>query len=271
MALKYIKLSRENLINYGIYGVGLLAGGLYLASMVIYPAIDHHYDWVAIENVWDRWQSFNVGVLAFAASVIALHITTFSAREQRRRDILSAKAFLPGALSELTAYLFDSATALVRIWHAADGNKVDVSVPKPLTEYKEIFAQCMSQMAPEAGGYLAEVLAKLQVHNARLRECISEAQKGNIADTQTMLSYFFRLGELQALINNLFDFARNRSELDVRPLTWDDLKNAYANLDIEIDDIAEDDIWNLEAFSQRLLSRAENQSKSESKQPNTPR
>ena len=74
-------------------------------------------------------------------------------------------------------------------------------------------------------------------------------------DRISLISYLYRLGELQALVNNLFDFARSEVE-DLDPLLeWEDFYNAYMNLNIDIAEMYVDENWNLEAFTKRRLSR----------------
>jgi len=56
-------------------------------------------------------------------------------------------------------------------------------------------------------------------------------------------------------VNKLFDFSRDEAEFDGTPVTWEELKNAFLNLNIHASDFHIDDKVNLEAFSKRALQR----------------
>jgi hypothetical protein len=74
-------------------------------------------------------------------------------------------------------------------------------------------------------------------------------------DRHNLISYLYSLGQLQASVNKLFDFARGEIEFDSDPLNWEDFRNAYANLRIEIDEMHISDEMNLEAFTKRAIAR----------------
>lgn len=67
--------------------------------------------------------------------------------------------------------------------------------------------------------------------------------------------YIYRLGELQALINKLFEFSRSLGDFDRDPLEWEDYRNAYSNLDFWIEDYSVNEDMNLTAFTQRAIKR----------------
>lgn len=74
-------------------------------------------------------------------------------------------------------------------------------------------------------------------------------------DRINLIVYIYRLGELLAMVNRLFPFARSLDVLDSSKLTWDDFENAYRNLDLWIEEIHIDDNNNLEAFTKRAVER----------------
>lgn len=76
---------------------------IYIYSMLFHPWFNG--GWKYAHAVWLEWQSLNVGILAFSASVIAFNISRYQATQQRRRELVAARAFLPDSLSELTQYL----------------------------------------------------------------------------------------------------------------------------------------------------------------------
>ena len=235
--------------------VGLPLAIVYVFSMFIYPFYELNWNWGYVLSVWDRWQGLNVGMLAFVSSIVAFNISRFNAKKQQERNFLAAKAFLPAALSELLEYFRLGAPALLRGW---EGNQEDYAGEKPkLPEnYKEVFRECIRYAKPDVGDYLATILVRLQVHDSRLNQFMENFHLDKIS----LISYLYRLGELQALVNNLFGFARGEDKNLNPSLVWEDFHNAYMNLNFDIAEIYVDEDWNLEAFTKRRLSRENSES-----------
>ncbi len=248
-------LNRAKLLNI-LSALGLLAALVYAVSMFIYPCIRARGSWSAVQDVWDRWQPLNVGMLAFISSVIAFNIARFNANDQRQRNFRASKAFLPAALSELVSYFHASAEVLVSAWESNGAHNSRLQTPILPQEYKSIFKDCIAHAEPNVGDYLARILAWLQVHDARIRDFVRQQNDvGYISpDRHNLITYFYRLGQLQVLVSKLFDFARNTDAFDNTPLTWEDFRNAYGNLDIWIDTVHIDDTFNLKAFTERRLA-----------------
>jgi len=198
--------------------------------------------WIYVQDVWDRWQGLNVGMLAFASSATAFSISKYNANKQREREFLAAKAFLPAAYSELTEYFKSSARVLLEGWNASTERVVE---------------NCIRHAKPEVGDYLSRILFRLQVHDSRLRSFVEElcGRKGFEPDRYNLIAYMYSLGELQALINKNFEFARNTSEFDPSYLDWESFSNAYANLGIHIELIYVDETFDLEKFTKRGIAR----------------
>lgn len=255
--MKYLRILKPdelvNLLNF----VGLPVAGLYAFCMLIWPWVASCGDWGYVQNVWDRWQSLNVGMLAFISSITAFNISRYNAEKQRQRNFIASKAFLPAALSELVSYFRDSAIVFKLGWESERGSSPDFDVPELPHEYKSVFSECIRHAEPRVGDYLSRILVWLQVHDARMRTYVE--QQGNERffnpDRHNLISYFYRLGELQAMVNKLFEFARNMGEFDPTPLDWEDFRSAYGNLDIWQDEIRIDDEMNLEAFTKRAIAR----------------
>jgi hypothetical protein len=198
---------------------------LYAFSMLIFPFFDGKGSWAHVQNVWDRWQALNVGVLAFASSVIAFSISKFNAEQQRRRDFQASRAFLPAALSELCAYFKECSVILRKQWAEGGMQRVDKTLLPGVPEaYKPVFQDCIRHAEPAVGEYLSELLTRLQVHEARLRDLATPTV---VVGRENLIYYFYRLGELQAMVNHIFDFARNEANFDASALSRDDFENAY--------------------------------------------
>ncbi len=226
--------------------------------MPIYPWISGEGVWAHVHKVWADWQSLNVGVLAFLSSVIAFNISRFNANKQREREFIAARAFLPEALSELIQYFKQSALVLIEAWEWAEtpegrsGTPLAAVFPELPEGYKETFSRCIEAAEADVGDYLAYILMRLQVHHARLGTLRDSSEPGSrtILVRENIKSYLYRLGELQALINKLFGFARGLEPFDGSDLVWEDFRNAYANLDVWTSDIGD-----LVGFTERALAR----------------
>lgn len=242
-----------NLLNF----VGVPAAAIYACCMLVWPWIPSGGNWNYVQNVWDRWQSLNVGMLAFVSSITAFNISRYNAEKQRQRDFLASKAFLPAALSELVSYFNASAEVFKLGWESERGSSPHFDVPELPREYKTVFGECIRHAEPQVGDYLSRILVWLQIHDVRMRSYVE--QHGNEGyfnpDRYNLITYFYRLGELQALINKLFEFARNMGEFDDSPLNWEDFRNAYGNLDIWIEEIRIDDEMNLDGITRRAIAR----------------
>lgn len=255
--MKHIGILKPDNIVAILNLLGIPVVLIYMGSMFIYPWFALGWDWQQVQNVWDRWQSLNVGMIAFASSITAFNIARFNAEKQRGREFRASKAFLPDALNELSSYLASSAAVFVAGWNASRGEPMNVTAPSPPPGYKEIFRDCIRHAERDVGDFLSRMLVRLQVHSARL-EGYLEQQRDRTwmsPDQFNLISYLYRLGELQAMVNKLFPFSRNMAAFDSAPLDWEDFRNAYGNLNIWIHEIRIDGENNLEAFTKRALDR----------------
>lgn len=237
---------------------------IYVFSMFIYPFVtiegDLRMKWTHVQFVWDRWQSLNVGFIALVSSVIALKITTYKDSEQRKRNFLSAKAFLPEALNELIEYFQFSAKIYIQLWEAEEDeiHKLPALENHQPKGYKNIFSDCIRYAEPDVAEYLSRILSKLQVHNARLAYYWSYPFYRLDRNKFTLLDNMYRLGELQSLTAKLFDFGRGIADFDKKDITIEDLNNAYMNLDILVEEYAIDAGSSLDSYMKtRLANKVE--------------
>lgn len=232
--------------------------GIYLICMILAPWIAGGGDWKYVQSVWDRWQSLNVGMIAFTSSIVAFSISRYNEAEQRERNFTAAKAFLPEALSELTTYLKLSSSLLMEAWQRVkDRAAIDKTVlmaPMPLKPVgiNETFSRCIEFAEPDVGKRLAYILMRLQIHHSRLQELESNFRESGrlYIGSANIISYLHCLAELQALTNRLFAFARDFEKFDGSDLGWEDFRTAYFNLDIHAEDL--DD---LVGYTQRAIKR----------------
>jgi hypothetical protein len=229
---------------------------IYVICMIIAPWIKGRGDWVYVQDVWDRWQSLNVGALALISSMVAFNISRYNENKKRERDFIAARAFLPEALSELTTYFKSSGSLYTEAWENAKAGRYKTPLQAPIpslpTGYKETFSRCISLAEPDVGERLAYMLMRLQVQHSRLQELANSFKEDSkmMVVSQNIITYLYRLAELLALTYCIFPFARGSEEFNSRDLVFDDFQNAYGNLDIWVDEF--DD---LAGFTQRAIAR----------------
>lgn len=215
-------------------------GGIYFLCMIVAPWIIGDWRWSHVEDVWDRWQGVNVGILAFAASFIVFEVTRYNERRQRKREFLAARAFLPEALNELTSYLKDSADVHMAAWN----NAPQVAFPSAPSQYKNVFANCIRHADSDTGeqlsALLSEILIWLQIHAARLERFIAQPTHTVTMKQINALDGLRLVGELHAKVSKLFKFARGIGELDSRPLVWGDFEASYTILGLHFEDLVVD-------------------------------
>lgn len=257
--MKHIGIVKADTWIWIINWVGMPLIGVYLICMLIAPWIVAGGDWGYVQSVWDRWQSLNVGMLAFTSSIVAFNISRYNENKQRERKFIAARALLPEALSALTGYFRSSASILKEAWqrYKVDNAHSEVTpLPTPTPDlpagYKETFSRCIESAEPDVGYRLAYMLMCLQVHHSRLQELTNSFRVDGrlFIGPGNIMSYLYRLSELQALTNRLFPFARDLEKFDSGDLVWEDFNNAYKNLDILVDEF--DD---LTGFTQRTIAR----------------
>lgn len=247
------------LINW-VNWLGLPAIGLYVFCMFIFPWCDSRGSWASVQEVWDRWQGLNVGMLAFLSSLVAFNISSYNAFKQREREFQAAKAFLPSALSGLCGYFDESARFLNQAWDAAEGNNRPRLTPPALPDdYKQVFSECIKHATPDVGDFLSKILVWLQVHDTRMKEFSRQfADRGYVnPNRHNLITYFYRLAQLRALVNKIFDFARGMEEFDRNPLKWEDFRNALRNMDVWYENIVIDEQMALEPFIRRAIERGD--------------
>lgn len=256
--MRRLGVFREETWVSAVNWIGFPVTLIYLYCMVIHPLLVTAIPWSELQNIWDRWQTLNAGFLALISSIVAFNISRFKEEQQRKRQFTAARAFLPDAFSELSEYYRLSARFLTDAWSRLSTPSdsgyptMQFHVPNLPVDYKETFRQCISFAEAEVADDLAKILVKMQVHHSRMKDLSSalSSSNGRVLGRRDLLYYFFQLGSLQAGINKNFDFARGEEIFNGSPLTWDDYKNAYSNLNIRFFNIDE-----LEKFTQDKILR----------------
>ncbi|WP_027468596.1 hypothetical protein [Deefgea rivuli] len=233
------QIYRDEKPIFYISAISLIAALAYVFCMLIYPFFVG--GWKTAHAAWYDWQTFNAGILAYFSTLILFYISRYHALQQQRREFIAARSFLPHALSELTQYLKECASLLSKASQFIDNNReqkpeflLDLKSPE---KYIQTFEKCIALAQPQFSVYLSQILIRLQINQTRL-EGVSESIYGRnhlLITKRNINSYFFRLAELQCLINAIFAYSRGMSDFELKPLDKDAFINAYACLEVFIE------------------------------------
>ncbi|MCU0925148.1 MAG: hypothetical protein MUF44_03625 [Hydrogenophaga sp.] len=228
-----------------------IVGLTYVGFMFVAPVIQGRGDWDYIQAVWDRWQSLNVGILAFAASIIALSISRISQRHQLQREFISARALLPHALSELAGFCDECAAYFIEVHDAFTGWDSWLDLKTPLKQPPEIptdifpiFTQCIRTGETHVAETLAQLLSSLQVHRSRMHDLHLMPTRSSLRTANAAglaLDYLVALALIRANIDKAFDFARGEGSLDSTKPNQKEIRTAYAMM--KVNPLIIDQVW----------------------------
>lgn len=243
-------------------GIPLLL--IYLIAMVVVPVSSG--SWEHIQGVWDRWQALNVGVLAFASSLIALNLSSYLSKHKSEKELDASLAILPAALSELCYYTEKSALFYSSAWRAIhQKTPLESKPPETPISHQAIFQECIKHSKPNVGSWMSEILMQLQINSSRMRYFVEEADslKTGLIEQRNILSQLFYIAELRARIDRLYPFARKQKTLESKPLNQEDFDKAYSSINIIPEDFSH--FWpgsngeeDLQEFTIRQLEQYKN-------------
>lgn len=210
----------------------------YFLSMIIIPAFKHDFDWIKIQSIWDRWQSLNAAMIALAASIVALKITTHNYKKDRENNFRAAKAILPHALSDIAEY-HKKCAGIHNVLYIKAACKESPNefirsfeIPAIPTEAITAFTECIRYSEINIGTYLSKILEELQVINARIKTIKSDEIR--LENTTHSSAFFIKyIAESRAKIDSLFKYARNIKDFSEYHPTFDDaVETAESLLDV---------------------------------------
>lgn len=201
-------------------GISLL---IWLSCAIAAPWLLTGGDWAEVQNVWDRWQALNVGVIAVVASAVALFASQQRVRIERQRRFVAARAFLPHLLAELHSYARDCLQMLKESLHKitsdpfASEHSLSNKVPA-LPQLSYVIEKNIENGPDYVGDYLARSLIFMQIYNSRLLSIeknmenrseiiVRDTIKNRLADTSVLL----------CIIETLFEFSRGDRGDDLPP------------------------------------------------------
>ncbi|WP_429033163.1 hypothetical protein [Aeromonas veronii] len=212
---------------------------LWVNAMITAPLIMTDFSWLEIQKVWDRWQTFNSGMIALLAAVLAIYAAQYSENAKRYRELIAAKSLLPLALSELHTYCTELATYLKNEFiFLSEKHQIDTSTTKenheppiPPKEWVfEAFKNCMIHEHETEAKFMASILSDMQITRARIE---SMKDKNNLITECTFSSHANDICLLHAKLGRMYDYSRKHSLLSTTEITDEEKNNSICVLDIE--------------------------------------
>ena len=129
---------------------------VYVSSMFLAPAIKYQ-NWVEVQNVLERWQALNVGVLAFGASILLWFSTKYRVKTEDNREYKVARVMLVFSANDLHEYIMKTVQDII-------GGKTNcLSIDGLMANFEKYI-----KYAPDENSkFIIETLCVLQVANAR--------------------------------------------------------------------------------------------------------
>ena len=229
--------------------------------------------------------------IAFIMMLFKLNVERENLEKERERNFTASRAFLPNVFYDLTVYCekcaklqmvafrktqeverlekemeelkkldnnkekFNKIQVVQKMLKKARAVKLDYGFVNLPDSYTEVFRRCIKYANQEVSLYLSELITKLQIHNARINDLVSNFHQdsGVIYLTTNFLDNIFYLGNIKVLINRQYKFARGMSDFNNSPIIWDEYINAYFLIDIPIEDIVDKEGCSLEKYTKKRL------------------
>jgi hypothetical protein len=192
--------------------------------MGIKPWFDSGFSWPHVQGVWSSWQTFNAGMTAFTASIIALYVVGYKERAERERKQVAANALMPIALSEIIGFcecnfkLLQDAYSKRNITQSKYNNSklyIEGEVAEISTWVSEALKECIASSEKKDGKFIAGLLSDLQVMRSRLQSIHNKINSKSelLVNEHTIERHVIELAYIVAKINRLFPFARMKKRL----------------------------------------------------------
>ncbi len=226
---------------------------IYATCMIVAPFIIGDFRWAYVQSVWDRWQGFNVGVLALASSVVALKISNHRLKIQQAQNLKAAKALLPASLSEICELLTLHSEIYKDLFEGKISEAHYPSRLKVTPTLRENFSDCIKLAQEDAGRLLVEILSIMQVFDARSNETEIRDQDPSLLDKYHIIKMLLSLAEIRVRVNKLFPWARGLEDIAECTLSMDDFTTAYLNLDINVENYSVNETLTLAGFTKSRI------------------
>ena len=119
---------------------------------------------------------------------------------------------------------------------------------------RETLRESIRHATPEVGDHLAMILRNLQVNHSRITQLRDD--RSLVMDRTMLISYMYGLGEIQAMVDRMYPFARDEQQCFHPTLVeYSEFRSAFRSLDIDEDEIRSELIGTLEEFTKRRVVR----------------
>ncbi|MCF5764197.1 hypothetical protein K3H47_09605 [Aeromonas veronii] len=210
----------------------------WVIAMVIIPAIATNLNWLEIQEIWDRWQTLNSGMIALLAAMLAIYAAQHTENARRQRELIAARALLPLALSDLHKYCIELAIFIRTEYLEWSKNRPDEvlttnnEVPdRPAAWVFEAFKNCMIHTNENEAKFMASILSEAQIINSRLHDY---KNNNHLIMESTFSGYRSYLCDIHAKLGRMFQYSREHTPLLTENITDEERHNSTLVLDIEL-------------------------------------
>ncbi|WP_228025393.1 hypothetical protein [cf. Phormidesmis sp. LEGE 11477] len=237
------------------YGVATVVFLLWFVSAVVAPWFLNGFDWMAVQEVWERWQTLNAGMVALTAGVVAFAGSQFWEWRSSLRRQIAARAYMPFVLSELQTYTAQGFELLLELLDRTGPN--DRVEPGPLRQsppelpegFKNSFQEIIEYGTPNIRQYVSVLLSEIQIMHSRLQALTSSLDRPDYGRRTllvlriNMLDYIRYLGVISTRVDLLYAYARyEANDVDPEGMLLENLHNTLSvhNVDVtQIEGLAE--------------------------------
>lgn len=188
---------------------------VYVFSMYVFPWFSGG-GWIYVQKVWDRWQTLNAGVFAFAAAVVGFSIAKYRFEQDRINELSSVRALLPNALNQICSYCDDLKDLTDNAFDVLNFDVGDFDFQPPVfsAEIYDIFSRAIKLASGDVKEQLAKILEVQQVVDARINSLVLSARReSRVRYVRSQRYEFYRkIAELRFRTDSLFPFARREME-----------------------------------------------------------
>lgn len=189
----------------------------------------------------NRYQGLLGGILALVGAALAfvavraqIGQTERHAQERRTRASNAARSILPPALSSITDYASQCIEQLKLLRASKSIQAKDLRFPSLPAHTIDVFKQAVEFADEKNADEFADLIAHIQVQNARLRDLINESRKRTIHPmSYQVTNTMYDAVDLHARAGRLFDYARRF--MDDRLVRYEDFSNSMTNHELRGD------------------------------------
>lgn len=207
--------SRGEAMQKRLYAIIIVIASVWGVTAGAWPLVEHRGDINAVQQVWDRWQAWNTGVIALLSALTALAVTRLRDDRERERAFVAAKALLPDHLSSLLAYVRSSQFFLTGAYQSARGEEIELpELPARPVGYEQWVSDAIRWGDPDFVAYMAHVVSHLQVYRSRIQELpFLHGDPEERLFAPNVRDYIIQGAVIYTQLGNLLGFSRDNENL----------------------------------------------------------